>query len=348
VGRLVACAALGLCVIACNAGTPAKVGGGAGAQGGATAAGTAGAAGGSVGAAGATAGATAGSMAGSMTGAAGSGAGGSPVDAASEAPSTHPDAGGAATDTNAPASEGGTGTCPPGAILCDDFETYTSAADLAAAWTVTTTGATLKVETSKPFKGAQGVHISAAGGTPVGSLMKQGAPLFPIAGNSFYGRLMVWVNQVPTGAVHWNNIQSSGIMANSTQTSKYGWGGMYGTIMAGYTIRNNPTDANAVVDCSKSSTMTLPPKRWVCVEWQFDGAGNEMHYWFDGQLLTDVDVIKTGSKCVTPEPPAGLWQAPVFNNLTIGWLQYQSSGVAIDMWMDDLVVNTTRVGCPAP
>jgi hypothetical protein len=328
-------------VIACNAATPApgKVGGGARAQGGGTAAGAAGVAGGATGAAGSA-----------TTGAGGSDAGVSAVDTATEVPGTQADTGGPATgDANLPpATEGGSGQCPAGALLCDDFEKYTSAADLAAAWTVTATGATLKVEASKPFKGAQGVHISAPGGTPVGSLMKQGAPLFPIAGNSFFGRLMVWVNQVPTGGVHWNNIQSSGVMPNSTQTSKYGWGGMFGTIMAGYTIRNAPTDAAAVVDCSKSSTMTLPPKRWVCVEWQFDGAGNEMHYWFDGQLLADVDVIKTGSKCVTPEPPGGLWQAPVFNNLTIGWLQYQSSGVAIDMWMDDLVVNTTRVGCPAP
>src|SRR5260370_20071099 len=120
---------------------------------------------------------------------------------------------------------------------------------------------------------------------------------------------------------------------------------MFGTIMAGYEVRNDPAGA-AVVDCSKSSGMTLPTKRWVCVEWKFDGAADEMHYWFDGQLLADVDVIKTGSTCVTPPPPGGIWHAPVFSNLTLGWAQYQASPVAIDMWIDEVVVHTARIGCP--
>ncbi|HEV3189239.1 MAG TPA: hypothetical protein VGY54_02020 [Polyangiaceae bacterium] len=245
-----------------------------------------------------------------------------------------------------PSSDATVGLCPAGALLCDDFEKYMSAADLAAAWRVTATAATLQVDATKPFKGNQGLHISApGGGTHTAVIVKEGAPIFPIPGNIFFGRMMVWVNQVPTGGVHWNNVQSAGLLPNSTQTAKYGWGGMFGTIMAGYTVRNDPAGA-AVVDCSKSSAMTLPVKRWVCVEWKFDGAADEMHYWFDGQLLADVDVIKTGTTCVTPQPPGGIWHAPVFSNLTLGWAQYQASPVAIDMWIDEVAVHTQRVGCP--
>ncbi len=259
--------------------------------------------------------------------------------------------GGAAGGSAGTGGSGGAASvaCPAGALLCDDFESYGSATDLAAAWKVTATAATLTVDGSKPFGGsAKSVHVSAPGGTPVGTLVKENAPLFPIAGNVYYGRMMMWLTKAPTGAVHWNNVQSAGYLPNSTQWSKYGWGGMYGTILAGYTIRTMPTDMQAVVDCSKPSKMALPEKKWTCLEWEFDGVGNALHLWLDGKLLDDADVIKTGTQCVTPKPPNDTWQAPTFANLTLGWAQYQSSNVAIDFWMDDVALATTRVGCPSP
>jgi hypothetical protein len=312
-----------------------------GAAGTSGAAGTNGAAGnggaGTTGQAGAAAG-TSGAAGGGTAGAGTTGAAGaiSSPDAAVEA------------GADAPAGpDGASGGCPAGAILCDDFESYDTPAALAAAWKVTATAATLVVDGSKPYRGAKAVHVSAPGGTPVGTLIKEGAPTFPIAGNVMYGRMMMYLTKAPTGAVHWNNVQSAGFMPGSTQWSKYGWGGMYGTILAGYTIRTNPTDMQAVIDCSKPSAMGLPEKKWTCLEWEFDGVGNELHLWLDGKLVADADVVKMGTQCVTPKPPNGLWQAPAFANLTLGWAQYQTSNVAIDFWMDDVVVGTKPIGCPA-
>jgi hypothetical protein len=102
------------------------------------------------------------------------------------------------------------------------------------------------------------------------------------------------------------------------------------------------------VDCSKPSQKGLPEKQWTCFEWEFDGVGNQMHLWLNGALVGDADVITTGTQCVTPQPPNNVWQAPDFANVTIGWLQYQQSSTPIDVWMDDLVIATQRVGCPAP
>jgi hypothetical protein len=325
-----------------SSGAPQKTGaaGTSGAAGSAGIAGTTGAAGtsgaaGSTGQAGAAAGTS--GVAGTM-GAAGMTA---PPDAAVEASADAP----AGIDL---APDGASGACPTGAILCEDFESYDTPASLAAAWKVTATAATLVVDGSKPYRGAKGVHISAPGGTPVGTLIKENAPNFPIAGNVMYGRLMMWLTKAPTGAVHWNNVQSAGFMPGSTQWSKYGWGGMYGTILAGYTIRTSPTDSQAVIDCSKPSAMGLPEKKWTCLEWEFDGVGNELHLWLDGKLVADADVVKMGTQCVTPKPPNGIWQAPTFANLTLGWAQYQASNVPIDFWMDDVVVATKPVGCPPP
>ncbi|MEO5767672.1 MAG: hypothetical protein ABIS92_04920, partial [Polyangia bacterium] len=50
--------------------------------------------------------------------------------------------------------------CPPGALVCDDFEGYALGGSLAPNWTTQIIGGAIKVETSKPFHGAQGLRIT--------------------------------------------------------------------------------------------------------------------------------------------------------------------------------------------
>jgi hypothetical protein len=161
---------------------------------------------------------------------------------------------------------------------------------------------------------------------------------------------MVWLSRLPSGGVHWNNMESSGLLPNSTQTAKYAWGGdgMLGTVTAGYTIRNDPAATTEVVDCLKSSATPFPVQRWACVEWQFDGGADEMHYWLDGTLLADVDIVKTGGMCVTPPPPGNIWVGPVFSSVSLGWMEPNASSAAIEMWLDEVVLDTQRIGCPTP
>jgi hypothetical protein len=254
-----------------------------------------------------------------------------------------------ATGSDAAASpDGPAPRCPSGALLCEDFDKYASATELAAGWIVTTTAATLAVDATKPF-GTTGksLHLTAAAGTPTAVIIKDGAPLLPISGNVMYGRMMMWLTQTPGGNYHWNNIQAAGTIPGSTRYGKYGWGGQAGKVLAGYTVRDTPTGA-AVIDCSKPSASAIPEKTWVCVEWKFDGAANELHYWFDGVLLADVDVITTGTRCVNAGDLGSTWQAPAFANLSVGWQQYQASTGALEFWVDELVVATQKIGCPSP
>ncbi|MEO7669660.1 MAG: hypothetical protein ABIW57_10000, partial [Polyangia bacterium] len=224
---------------------------------------------------------------------------------------------------------------------------------LAPNWTTQIIGGAIKVETSKPFHGAQGLRItttlSPAGepartnGGPLraASIIKEGAPLFPIAGNAFFGRAMIWLTKMPPGGVHFSNFEATGRRPDNTLV-KYGEGGMNEKLMAGYTIRPQTELDLPTVDCAKSATTGLPEKRWVCVEWQFDGAGDEMHYWFDGQLQTGVDVVKQAGGCAVP------WKAPVFDKVFLGWRHSQPSSIDVEMWMDDVVIDTKRIRCPTP
>jgi hypothetical protein len=341
-----ALALFGLGALACSSGGSGAPSGDAGTTGaaGAGMSGTAGAAAGSTGAAGAAAGTT--GAAGAAGSAGATATAGSAGATAGTTGTTGASGAGGATGA-AGAAGGATGACPAGALLCDGFESYASPTDLAAAWKVTATMATLAVDATKPFAGVKGLHVTSTGGTPVGVVIKDGAPLFPIAGNAFYGRVMFWLTKNPPGAVHWNNVQSAGFLPDN-RWGKYGWGGMYGTILAGYTIRTMATDTQAVIDCSKPSKLALPEKKWTCLEWQFDGAGSQMHLWLDNQLVADADIVKTGTACVTPKPPNDTWTAPAFANLTLGWMQYQTSTTPVELWMDEVAVATTRIGCPPP
>jgi hypothetical protein len=285
--------------------------------------------------------------------AAGTSSGGGHVDASSAggeasdvaAAGSGDDAGGADATSGDGTGDAMSGACGPGTVLCEDFESYMAPADLAAAWTTTVTAATLTVDTTKAAHGQRALHITAAAGTPVAVIAKQGPPLFPFAGNVIFGRVRMWLTATPGGAYHWNNIQAAGDLPGTTLWGKYGWGGQFGKILAGYTVRTAQTATTATIDCSNPSASAFPSQKWVCVEWEFDGVKNEMHLWFDGALLTDVDVVGMGTRCVNNADLGKLWAAPTFSFLSLGWQQYQGSNGPLELWMDDVAVGTQRIGC---
>jgi hypothetical protein len=204
---------------------------------------------------------------------------------------------------------------------------------------------TLQVDTTRAFAGKQSVHFTATANTAnLLQIWKQGAPLFPIKNNTIYGRVMMWLSRQPTGGVHFNTVQANGMLPGSTQIAKYAYGAMNEKLMAGYTIR--PTEADLpTVDCGKQTGSTgYPVGKWICAEWKFDGANDEMHYWFDGVAQTAVDVVKTDPSCVTA-PPGNLWKAPAFNKVMLGWYS-QAYAMPVELWMDDVVIGTEKVGCP--
>jgi len=249
-----------------------------------------------------------------------------------------------------PASDGNTNGevavagCPTGALVCEDFEEYAVAADVTAGgWSKTETAATLQVDATKPFAGMRSLHLAGAGGGAkyAALLVRQGAPLFPIAGNSFYGRMMVWLTDAPAG-VHFNNVIASGTLAGSTEVARYGFGALAAKATAAYTVRVTPT-AMPSIDCYLPGGAAVPTKRWVCLEWKFDGTNNEMHEWFDGASASDV--VKTAGTCAAGAAP--VWSAPTFSDIQLGWFQNQPSTVPLEMWIDDIAIDATqRVGCP--
>jgi hypothetical protein len=224
---------------------------------------------------------------------------------------------------------------------------------------------TVKVDSTKAHAGNRAMHVTTqAGGHHYSDIIKQtqdGTAVLPLV---HYGRVMVWVSEVP-GASHWSINHAAGPPAGMKNVlAKYSEGGEKGKLMAGYSVRQRvlapdgsfllrgggpeATDPNPTSDCSKlAQTETMPTKTWVCWEWKFDATKNETHLWVNGVAQTEVDVFGKGTACSTGAATTPVWQGPTaFTKLIVGWEHYQDDAPAQEAWLDDLVIGTQQVGCP--
>lgn len=240
--------------------------------------------------------------------------------------------------------------CAPGAVLCDDFESYATGTMPTRQWQVVVSHGTALVDATRARSGTKSLKltIDADGRGHTALLERTGAPVFPAPGNVLWGRMMLWLDKPTMPNVHYNNVIASGTLADRTR-AHYAFGGMY-TLSAGYFVRP-PSGADAGVplltDCALHSKTRPPEQRWTCFEWQFDGATKEMRFWIDGGPIRDLTVLGSAGSCADgqPQPPDG-WTAPQFTRIQIGWTQYHSAPEPTEVWMDDVAIGRTRVGCP--
>jgi hypothetical protein len=72
----------------------------------------------------------------------------------------------------------------------------------------------------------------------------------------------------------------------------------------------------------------LPNDTWTCMEAEFDGPSGDVQVFVDGAQIIDA---------------AGCQQPADFKSFRFGYLRFSSP--ARDVWMDDVVVASTRIGC---
>jgi hypothetical protein len=269
--------------------------------------------------------------AGASGGSGGTGGGGAPgSDAAAARGPERPTDAGAPDARTTDASSGG---CS--ARLCEDFERYGVGAAPAGGWTLMARGgASAVVDETRAFSGTRSVLFRA----PIGSssaFIVRGAPALPVPGNDLYGRMMVYLARSPMGEVHWNSVCAWGKLPSGASQA-YCYGGHFQQFLANYRPAN---------DCWKGSKTAFPTGRWSCLQWRYDGPKNQMRLWMDGAPVTQASVDGFGEGCheggtTTP------WVAPVFDSLRIGWENYQSSPIAIELWIDDVAVGESAIPCP--
>ena len=236
-------------------------------------------------------------------------------------------AGGASGGTSG-AAGGGSTNCPGGAVFCEDFETGSL-----DGWVKKESGGTLAIDGTHASSGQSALAITMATGQRGGWLDRVGAPLFPLAANAIYGRVMVYFESLPAG--HTDFIRGA---ATNGQTPWYNVGEQTGKVLLNYFSGGS--------DCwaRPSPSTNIPLETWMCWEWVYDGTKDQMQLFIDEQLMRTVDGV--GDGCSGPN----VWNAPDFNYLAIGAYNAQpnNSPSVGKMWFDDVAVGTTaRLGCPS-
>jgi hypothetical protein len=84
---------------------------------------------------------------------------------------------------------------------------------------------------------------------------------------------------------------------------------------------------------------TLEANKWYCIEALFSGTPSEFDLWIDGTELTALHVTDFDARGTKPRT---MW-APSFKFLKLGAQNY--GGDAGQIWYDDVVIATERVGC---
>jgi hypothetical protein len=238
-----------------------------------------------------------------------------------------------AAETGTPA--GGAFDCmTTGAKFCSDFENFPAGQAPAGKWTKT---GTVVIDSAQAYSGKQSLKFSGPRGS-FDSRLKFGADFLPVGGTEFHGRFMVYFTDIPNKTNGGNGCHFDLALA-SGPGGTYVLGGMYGNFMGVY----HPGD------CSKDSDQPVPTKKWACVQWQFSGEPGKTHVFrmlLNGKVMPNGEVTDAGpANC--GQTAARRWQPPTeFTSLNFGWVNYQSTPIPIEMWVDDFAFGPKPIPCP--
>jgi len=259
------------------------------------------------------------------------------------APKPSSDAG-AAPGPLSDAALAGVSACSSVGAVCDDFETG-SVPD-ATRWKVLTSYSgqpsdknRVVLDAVHAAHGKQALHVHTETNDPV---YIETAKL-PLANNGFFGRVLAYFASDPGARTkgHWGSFVGIGKKTPSGQDIEVRIGGQFDILVANYSP-NDALQTSASRDGFYDDGARLPIGAWACFEFQFDGAGNQLHVWLDGAELERLHVTDWNQfgHGLTKD-----W-SPSYDRLRIGY-QSWNADTPIDVWYDDVAVATQRVGCPS-
>ncbi|MEL6536675.1 MAG: hypothetical protein AAFQ98_14750 [Bacteroidota bacterium] len=214
-------------------------------------------------------------------------------------------------------------------LFADDFEAHAVNGLPASPWVQSGAGQ-VRVDTTRSHSGTQSVYF-ASGETYTNRafLGLHDAPLFPLTNNAYYASIYLWVEEASPDGIHWTMVQSSGPVPGESYASEIRYGGQHHKqLMANYETQGVSTD------CWHHAQVPLPERQWVKLGWYFDGRANLMKFWLNDKLVDELTVQNRGQGCVANDLE-GEWKFPVFENVVIGWVDYQTGGGSRQLWIDD-------------
>jgi hypothetical protein len=225
--------------------------------------------------------------------------------------------------------------------LCEDFESGTLDTTV---WTVS--GDKPVIDGLEAARGNKALHIVKNGNGQ--SFIRESKTFPEQLGNTYYGRIFVYFNSLPTDPMtyaHWTIVGAVGT-------------GVSGEIRVSGQLQNkvnhfgvgtdNRTDPNGTGDWTNSDQdpnnmpVGVPEKQWACIEWMHKGDTNETRFWWDATEHLSLYTKPTTKHGGNPAEPYIL---PNFTSVWIGWQEYQDSTEKFEMWVDEIAIDKERIGC---
>lgn len=244
------------------------------------------------------------------------------------------------------------------ALFCETFDGYSSVSSVTGGqkfgpWQAELkTGATMKLDGAHKRSGANALHVHIDGGTTAGGRLRTtgGQPIFATKPTHLYGRMMMYID--PNGtSIHWTFFGVGGKVPAGYPAAGES---------AAYILSSLPNKVNTYSfvyglsapdgyhDCSSQSKTAMPTAAWSCVSFEMDSDARKLRMYKDGAATPILSVDDHGTGCVAPTPVTSPWYGPAVDSLFVGAFSFHPMDAPLDVWIDDVVVDTKPVSCPAP
>ena len=246
-------------------------------------------------------------------------------------------------------------------IFCEKFDSYPTVTAIAdkqklGPWhAALQTGATMGLDGTHTRSGASALHVHIDNTvTAGGRLFADGAqPIFANTPTHLYGRMMMYID--PNGtSIHWTFFGVNGnaepgspavgrnaqyIMSSLPKNGVNTYSFVYGLSAQG---------TDGFHDCSSQSATQMPTAGWACVAFEMDSVARKLRMYKDTAAPPILSVDDHGNGCVAPTSVTSPWYGPSVTQLFVGAWSFHAMNAPLDVWIDDLVVDTKPVSCPPP
>ena len=228
-------------------------------------------------------------------------------------------------------------------LLCENFETaLVGDVPDPALWSLQLgEGSTIVVDDTHTAGGRHAVRIEVTQDRQWAYL--QNTSLFPAAGQGFWGRLFFRIGaERPDneGLVHWNLIEA---MAEHDPIRMYRYGGISVPELDrnyfnwNHEMRPRP-DGFSELSQDDHLDARVRAAMWHCVEWHFDVATNTSRFFWNGEEREALRISQQADGVPFEMLP--------FRALNVGFTLYQPILQDYVVWIDEIAVDETRIGCP--
>lgn len=249
-----------------------------------------------------------------------------------------PGTAGAATSAN----------CPAGALLCDDFESYTSNAAPSGKWKVTNVGMpTTVVDGVHAFSGSKAAHFHgvADNNRQYTFMTAQQAPTFPVLSNKVFVRFMLYIGRWPSATATHTRLAWLGT-AQALSTPQRGFDGG-GYVLCNYNgVAIERLASGYFRNTSANMREDSRVGKWSCFEMEIDNTGGPPTGGVGGALPHIFEDDKEYTLALAGDHSVP-YNAIKFEALQFSLWSPQTDTVTADYWIDDVAMSTQRISCPS-